>query len=281
MLFNYPYPVKYIELQGGVNMAYMDYGSGPQTYVFIHGLANYGPVWKFQMESLSLTSRCIAIDLPGNGYSKGKDYPYNIFFYAECVKNFCEQLALTNVKLTGHSMGGQIALMLGLRYGAMFDKLNLIAPAGLEAFSLSDKLLMESMLSFGEMMYSDEVHINSAIKDGFFKQHQEQQTIINDMITLLNHTNKTEWRKMTKSCILSMLNDEVYPHLQLLNLPVTIIFGEADALIPNKLLHPHLSIEKLLLHAETCIPNCETHVIKQAGHFVQIEKHKDVNKLLV
>ena len=278
---NYPYPVKQLRLPNDISIAYMDEGKGSRTFVFIHGLANYSPVWKFQVSELSEHARCIALDLPGNGLSSQGDYPYGVFFYAECVKLFCDALNLENVTLVGHSMGGQIAVMLGLRYSSRFEKLVLLAPAGIEHFSSLDTLLMQNMLNMGEFLYSDELHIQQAISDSFFTAHAEKSNIISDLKAMLKQGSVKYWRQMAKASINSMLNEQVSGFLSELTLPVTLIFGDKDALIPNRLLHPGQSIAGLIKHAEALIPDIKAHLLKNAGHFVQIEKAHEVNEILL
>lgn len=276
---SYPFAVKEQNIGKGIHIAYMDEGQGDQTFVFIHGLANYAPVWKYQMEGLRQKARCIAIDLPGNGLSPGGDLPYGVFFYAECVKLLCETLELENITLVGHSMGGQIAIMLGLRYRSMFERLALVAPAGIEYFSSLDVLLMQNMMGLGEFLYSDEQHISQAIQESFYTPHTEKTAIISDLQQLLRLGSK-QWRNMTKASINSMLNEQVSAFLSELNLPVTLIFGEKDRLIPNRILHPGQTIHSIIRHAEALIPDVATFLLPRAGHFVQIEKGPEVNAIL-
>jgi len=276
----YPYPVQYTSLQPNIQLAYMDIGSGEETYLFIHGLANYAPVWKYQLQHLNEQVRCIAVDLPGNGLSPTGDYPYGVFFYAETIKLFCEKLQLSNITLVGHSMGGQISMILALRYPWLFQKIRLIAPAGIELYSDLDKIILNNLLTLGDFLYSDVFHLQQAIKESFFQKHPDQQIIIDELTQLMHHQNNHEWRKMAKSCIQSMLNQPVHAFLPQLEIPVQIIFGKNDHLIPNKLIHPTLTLDKLLDYAQTMIPQLSTHIVDSAGHFVQIEKFSEVNQLL-
>ncbi|MEL7003593.1 MAG: alpha/beta fold hydrolase, partial [Bacteroidota bacterium] len=70
----YPFDVKKVEVREGVQMAYMDVGSGTETILFIHGLGSYAPAWKKNIEGLSKQYRCIAVDLPGYGKSSKGNY---------------------------------------------------------------------------------------------------------------------------------------------------------------------------------------------------------------
>ncbi|MCB0697724.1 MAG: alpha/beta fold hydrolase, partial [Chitinophagaceae bacterium] len=82
------YTQHYVRLSNGCNVAYIDEGKGDKTLLFVHGLATYAQTWAFNIEALKDRYRCIAIDLPGNGYSDGGDYPYGINFYSGCVYDF-------------------------------------------------------------------------------------------------------------------------------------------------------------------------------------------------
>ena len=82
------FAIHHAVLSNGCNMAYIDEGSGAHTLVFVHGLATYGGSWKYQIEALKEHYRCIAVDLPGNGYSDRGNYDYSIHFYAGCVYDF-------------------------------------------------------------------------------------------------------------------------------------------------------------------------------------------------
>jgi pimeloyl-ACP methyl ester carboxylesterase len=280
MRITYPYPVHTCPILDTIDIAYMDEGRGEQTILFIHGLANYAPVWKHQVKELSKTNRCIAIDLPGNGYSSRGDFPYSMFFYAECVARFIEKMNLSNVVLAGHSMGGQIAIILGLRYPHLLDKLILVAPAGLEYFAPHEILLMKGMMQMGTLFYADELHLESAIRQSFFSTQNESATIIDELKSFMNAHSLREWRDMSIKSIDGMLNEQVQVYLPNLNLPTLIIFGNKDALIPNNLIHLGESPEKIAKKGAALIPQSTYTMVADGGHFVHIEKATEVNQLI-
>ncbi|MES2780576.1 MAG: alpha/beta hydrolase [Bacteroidota bacterium] len=277
MLVKYPFPHHNFAIHQDIHIAYMDEGSGPQTLLFIHGLANYAPVWKYQIAELSKHNRCIAIDLPGNGYSSRGDYPYTVFFYAECVVRFIEKMELKNVVLTGHSMGGQIALIIALRYPHLIERLVLVAPAGLEYFAAHEVMMMNGMLNMGTLFYADEFHLESAIRQSFFNTQNESAIIIDELKTIMNAHSMKQWRDMSLASIKGMLNEQVQQYLPNITTPTCIIFGERDALIPNTIIHLGETPERIAKKAAALIPDASYHMVKQAGHFVQLEKAAEVN----
>jgi pimeloyl-ACP methyl ester carboxylesterase len=274
----YPYSVKKLTISNDIEMAYMDEGSGDNTLVFIHGLANYAAAWKFQLAELSKTYRCIALDLPGNGQSSKGEYPYSMFFYAESVKLFLEKLGIQHAILCGHSMGGQVAMIMALRYPQMVEKLVLIAPAGIERFSGTDILFMQAMLNLGDFLYADELHLESAIRDSFETQSPEMPLMIAEIKKLMNNQPLRQWRQMTLQSIQGMLNEQVHAFLTDIKQPVLVIFGTKDRLIPNKLWHPHLTVESLAIQAEGLFDQATMALIDGGGHFVHVEFSTEVNK---
>jgi pimeloyl-ACP methyl ester carboxylesterase len=280
MLITYPYTLHHCAIHDNINIAYMDEGKGNNTLLFIHGLANYAPVWKHQMQELSKTNRCIAIDLPGNGYSSRGEVPYSMFFYAECIVKFIEKMELKNVVLTGHSMGGQIAIIIALRYPHLIEKLVLVAPAGLEYFAPHEIMMMQGMMNMGNLFYADEFHLESAIKQSFFNTQNESGTIIDELKALMHAHSLKEWRTMSLASINGMLNEQVQQYLKNIAVPALILFGNKDALIPNTLIHFGETPESIAKKGAALIPNSTYKMIPNAGHFVHIEQAHEVNKAI-
>ena len=100
----YPYPVKTIDLDDGIRIAYMEEGKGDQTLLFIHGLGSYAPAWKKNIEGLKNEFHCIAVDLPGYGHSSKGDYPGDMVFYADVIAQLIQKLGLGK-RLGGHVIG--------------------------------------------------------------------------------------------------------------------------------------------------------------------------------
>ncbi|MCU0441239.1 MAG: alpha/beta hydrolase [Bacteroidia bacterium] len=276
----YPFPLHQIQVHPEISIAYMDEGEGATTFLFIHGLANYAPVWQYQISELKNNNRCIAIDLPGNGYSSRGDYPYTMFFYAESVARFIETLDLKNVVLVGHSMGGQVSMVLALRYPLLIQKLILIGSAGLEYFATHEVMMMQGALKMGTLFASDEFHLKQAIEQSFFSSHNDSAKIIEQLHEFMKLHPTKQWREMSIKSINGMLNEQVQQFLPEIQVPTHIIFGKQDALIPNSLVHFGETPTSIAQKAAALIPNATFTIINNAGHFVQIEKPIEVNGIL-
>lgn len=87
-------------------------GDARQTLVLIHGAGSSRLTWPGELRRLPHTA-VYTLDLPGHGRSAlpGRQ---TVADYAQDVIHFIEALALENVVLLGHSMGGAIAQQIGL-----------------------------------------------------------------------------------------------------------------------------------------------------------------------
>lgn len=269
-------PYHKITLSNGSSVSYIDEGSGPNTIVFIHGLATYGGTWVHNIEGLQSSFRCIALDLPGNGHSDKSDLPYSIQYYAACVYDFIQKMNLKNVVLCGHSMGGQIAMTLMLNVPNAAVKMVLCAPAGFEQFNVFEKTMYRSVIGFADMFSSDENSLRNSIYNSFYKNPSQADGMIEDMVKILRSYPASTYKKMLDASIQAMMNEPVYDSLSKIKIPTLVIFGELDALIPNKLLHP-ISTDQLARTAVAKMPDATLEMIPFAGHFVQWEKADRVN----
>jgi pimeloyl-ACP methyl ester carboxylesterase len=114
---------------GADRIHYVEYGSGPPI-VFVHGLS--GQLRNFaylDMNALAQTHRVILIDRPGSGHStRGAGSSASMSAQARTVALFIDAMGLDKPVLVGHSLGGAIALAVGLDHPNSVSRLALIAP---------------------------------------------------------------------------------------------------------------------------------------------------------
>ncbi len=269
--------VRFVTLRNQTKIAYMDCGGEQrETILFVHGLANYLWVWKWNIAELQTKYRCIAIDLPGNGYSSRGDYPYSIRYYADILLEFIEALQLNKVTICGHSMGGQIALECALSNKDAVERLILSAPAGFEYYTPSEATLFKSAIAFGNFLSMDETHIIQSINSSFYRHQQIADEIINDLNSIIKVNDRIAYRRMLELCIDSMLTHQVFHRLKKIKQKTLVLFGENDQLIPNRFLHPVSTLE---IAKRGCkqMPNATLRTYKETGHFVHIEQAVAVN----
>ncbi len=259
-------------------LAYIEEGKGTKTLIFIHGLSSNLEAWKKNISGLEDSYRCIALDLPGYGKSSKNNTEYSLEEYAAIIKKFAEEKQLKNPVLVGHSMGGQIAVHAVLKYPEYFEKLILVAPAGIETFTEEEAGIMKASYTPEMVKNATEDQIRSNFMANFYEFPEDAAFMIQDRIAMKSASDFDIYAEIIVNNICAMLEEPVYEDLDKITIPVLIIYGENDQLIPNKYFHPNQDIVFLVKAAKGKIPNLKVELIPEAGHFVNFEKASEVNQ---
>lgn len=224
--------------------------------VFIHGAGDSARAWREQTAYFG--QRALAIDLPGHG-ARPDNLPelVSALDYARAVHNIIQdEMRLEKPVVVGHSLGGLIALQMGLEYGRELGGLVLIGtgarmrvlPALLEAARTEPE---RAALQLKTLSIAD-------------KSDPELPT------RLVNEQARPQPGMLYRD-LLACNSFDVMGRLQeLVNLPTLIICGAEDRNAPVKYsayLHTHIAGSTL-------------QVIPVAGHYVQREKPDEVNRAI-
>ncbi|KAH9297375.1 hypothetical protein KI387_029057, partial [Taxus chinensis] len=197
-----------------------------KTLLFLHGFLGTGKDWLPMMEALSLSARCISIDLPGhgktnvqknyntvqnngnaqipslevNGQGNLTDTSFSIEVLAEVISELICQITEEKVFLIGYSMGARIALYMTLKCNKKISATAVISGSpGLQNpdmritrsaqdDALAELLLGSGLTSFVEMWYKREMW-ESLRSHPYFKrliQERIQHGNIKDMAKALS-----------------------------------------------------------------------------------------------
>jgi pimeloyl-ACP methyl ester carboxylesterase len=107
----------------------LEAGTGAPV-VAIHGLGATKASFLATVAALAPRFRVIAIDLPGHGdSSKPVGAPYDARWFGDAVVQLLDALELQRAHVVGNSLGGRVALEIGLRAPDRVDRLALLAPS--------------------------------------------------------------------------------------------------------------------------------------------------------
>jgi pimeloyl-ACP methyl ester carboxylesterase len=107
----------------------MQAGAGPPV-LLLHGLGASKVSFLPTLAALAPHHRVIALDLPGFGDSaKPFGAPYHAPFFAQSVVDILDALHYDGADIVGNSMGGRVALELGLRDPECVRRIVLLAPS--------------------------------------------------------------------------------------------------------------------------------------------------------
>ncbi len=106
----YPFASRFLELNGGVKLHYVDEGTGSPV-LFVHGNPTWSFAWRRFVKDLSRDYRAIAVDHVGCGFSdKPQDYDYRVGTHVSNLCELVERLDLQNITVVAHDWGGAIAM---------------------------------------------------------------------------------------------------------------------------------------------------------------------------
>ncbi len=97
-------------------ISYTEQGTG-EVALFVHGVLLNGHLWRHQLEDLSDTRRCIAVDLLAHGDTEiAPDQDVSVTANAKMLQEFLDALNIDRVDLVGNDSGGGIAQIFAALY---------------------------------------------------------------------------------------------------------------------------------------------------------------------
>jgi len=273
----YPYEVHKVKLDDGRTIAYVDEGNSDEVIIFVHGLGSYLPAWKKNIEDLKNDFRTIAIDLPGYGKSSKELHPGTPEFYADVISQFMDKLGIEKANISGHSMGGQAAIAMALKYPEKVKRLILAAPAGIEEFNEGQKEWFREVMTVRAVKLTPVDAIRANVYANFYNMPEDAEFMITDRIALRGAKDFDKYCYTVVQSVNGMVDQPVANLLNRITQPTLILFGENDNLIPNRYLNPGFTCE-IGKKGNELIPNSELVMIPECGHFLQFEKPEVYNE---
>lgn len=283
---------KFMELPSGANMHYRDEGNpnGP-VLVMVHGGFGSLQNWEGWIEPLKNEYRLISMDLLGHGLTGA--YPANIYdrhTERDAVHQLLQKLNIKKYTVAGNSFGGGIALEMGLEFPNEVEGLILVDSEGVpngddgydtSRFNSDDPMTPEDpnfeKLSFLENLGS------KFIGPSLIKVQLESMIVNKDMITddFIDYYGRILRYKGNRKAQLLMFRQGMYlisknpktdllPRLKELKMPVLVMQGEQDDLVPMRVAHKfndNIAISELA-------------VVPESGHMPMIEKPEETAEMV-
>ncbi len=226
--------------------------------VFIHGSGDSGRIWRLQIEQLA---NSFAIDLPGHG-ERADTLPAEVSVenYVQVVHEIItRELGLQQPVIAGHSLGGAIALQMGLEYGAELGGLILIGTGA--RLRVHPALLQEAREE------PDLAH-----------EHTTALCLLPEHVPTIGQQILQEQVQPKPGILyrdlLACDRFDVTPRLHEISLPTLVICGNEDRLTPPK-------YSTLLRDRLTSVKDgAQLHIFPEAGHYVMREQPERVNQAI-
>ncbi|SDR07481.1 alpha/beta fold hydrolase [Flagellimonas zhangzhouensis] len=250
---------------------YLQAGQGKTKWVLIHGLGSYSKAYNKILSNLPEHVEAYALDLPGFGETALNGTTISMENYASVVDEFIKELDLQHVVLAGHSMGGQVAMTAAINQPKWLKSLILFAPAGIEQFTAKDHAWFEAVATESLYLNLTDEQIRQNFNVNFYGMQlpQDAEFMYQDRIKIKKDSEgyKT-YCSTTVASIKAMLSGPVYDQIGQIKVPTLVLFGKNDLLIPNKILHPDLTIAQLMETLQNDYPTTTNKLLDEAGHFI-------------
>lgn len=263
-----PLPAKHVVVDG-MDLAYVDSGGDKPPMVFIHGLSSYMGFWEHQVPAFTDDYRVLALDLPGFGASSRPDAPYTPPWYADTVAAWLDKVGVSEpAVIAGHSMGGQVAVHLALRYPEKVGKLVLSAPAGFERFTPGASQYMRTYWHESRALEASEEHVRANFMTMVFNQHDEGvERLIEERVRLGQSPTFAGTAVAVSRSIAGMMDHLVIDLAKGVRAPTLIVYGTDDRMIPNPVFNGGRTAD-IARQANAAIPGSRLVLVPHAGHTV-------------
>jgi pimeloyl-ACP methyl ester carboxylesterase len=262
----------------GRRVSTLTMGSGPDV-LLIHGLGGAKSSFLDAAAALSRTYRVHVLDLPGFGSSsKPVTAPYNAAYFARTVREVMEALGVQRAHIAGNSMGGRVAIELGLRHPERVSSLVLLCPAvafvkrtyhplvrlmrpelGLMPHRFTRKQVEEHFWS----LFADRDAIDPSMADVVVDEFQRIYASAGGRIAFL-----TSARNIYLDAPYG--RNGFYGRLSKLEAPALFVWGSHDKIIPPAFGR----------HVSRWLPTAEQIVLDGCGHVPQVERAAQTSGLL-
>jgi pimeloyl-ACP methyl ester carboxylesterase len=254
---------------GGVKTNYLEAGEGPAV-VLIHGsgpgVTAYAN-WRLVLPALSGQYRVLAPDMAGFGFSERPDNAqYGVDLWAEQVVGLLDALDVPKASVVGNSFGGAIALRMATRHPERVDKLVLMGSMGID-FPITEGLdrvwgyepSFENMRGVLDVFAYDRALVPDELAE--VRYRASMQPGFQESYAAMFPGPRQRWVDAMRTP-----DDEIraLPHRTL------IVHGREDQVIP---VDNSLQLMRML-------ENGDLHVYSHCGHWVQIERSADFNRLV-
>jgi pimeloyl-ACP methyl ester carboxylesterase len=244
---------------------FSEQGKG-RAVVLIHGFLESLEIWTSLSQKLSQKFRVITIDLPGHGESGCLGYIHPMELMAESVHAVLKHLKIRTCVMTGHSMGGYVAMAYAESYPDEIKGLCLFhsTAAADNALKKKDRDKMINLVKENKQNI-----VNQLIPNLFKKENRK---IFEEEIKVL----KKSARKTSKQSIIAALEGmkdrtEREIILRFSTYPVMFIIGKVD---------PVINYEAILEQSE--LPRNSTRIIlEDSAHMGFIEEKKKTEDALL
>ncbi len=249
---------------GSMQWRYQEQGTG-DPIVFVHGFPLDHRIWTEQLAGLSDRFRVIAVDLKGFGASHSTE-AFTIDSMADELAEFIRAAAGGRCTLAGLSMGGYVAFSLAVRHPELLKGLAIVCSKA-EADTQQGKEGRQKMAELAMKEGSKPVAQQMLPRMFAPGTYTSRPDLVEKLTQIMEGCPPTT---IANACFAMRDRADRTPDLPNLAMPVAIILGEQDAIIPAEM------GQKM---AAACKQG-SFYLIRNAGHLAPMEEPASFNEVM-
>ncbi len=265
-------------LVGRHRISTLTMGSGPDV-LLLHGLGSTRASLFETAAALSPTYRVHAPDLPGFGSSsKPASGAYTARWFAEIMVGLMDALEVQRTRIVGNSLGGRIAIEIGLVAPDRTAALGLLCPAVAWIRRSLHPLVRLMRPELGMLPHAFRRSLVASHVRSMFHDRDQIDPDVADLVVdefrRIYHSPAARyafWSSARNIYLEPPLGrNGFYPRLAKLSPPALFVWGANDSLVPPAFGR----------HVRKWLPEAEQVTLERCGHVPQVEQAERTNELL-
>jgi pimeloyl-ACP methyl ester carboxylesterase len=249
----------------GVRLYYETYGQG-EALLLIAGIGYGTWLWAKQVPELSKYFSVITFDNRGVGRSDKPDSEYTVSLLASDAYELLRALNVERAYILGISLGGFIAQQLALDHPEIVNKLILCSTSFGGPNMILPKGEILQFMAFGAGKETFQRGLELAFSPEYLAKNPEE---IARITAPMRRNPQPRYAYLRQ--FMAPLNFNSEPRLHELTMPVLVMAGEADRVVPVE--------NSRLLAAK--LPNARLVTFPNAGHLFVVERADEVNRIIL
>ncbi len=201
----------------GMNINYIQEGKG-YDIILLHGWGGSIETMNPILIHLKNFARITSVDLPGFGKSDKPKEAIDSFKYSEIVYKLIKKLGIKKANIIGHSHGGRIGIILASQYSDVVNKLVLVDSAGI--------------ISKRTYKYYIKVYWFKVLKKIYLFLNKNKEDNLEKFYKKFGSVDYSQSKGIMRETMVKVVNDNLKPLLEKINIPTLLIWGEDDEETP-------------------------------------------------
>ncbi len=261
----YPAQEQYMPIRD-FKVCYVEEGEG-RTLLILPGLSLGAHNWRFNWRRYAEKFHVVLLDFPGYGKSDAPDAEYSIDFFKDVVLEFMRKKGIERAALLGHSLGGQVGIVLAAEHPEKVDALILETATGVRPrFGVFEDWAIRLYITADRFAFLPEQKLREYTEMNFYAPVPAQEELVEYQLSYRAHYGDTALFKarneaFTRGAVHIILTD-VRPQVPKIQAPTLVMWGRNDRL-------DNVSNAYWLYRM---IPKAQLYIIESCGHMPHLEK---------